>query len=131
MLVLGAFPDFAKTPVVAVLLATFRVTARGLNVSVGPRVNPSRLGDCQGPDPFPHIRLEEFCPVGSSVRESFSRLLALDARAGIGNISQAREFDGLLWINNCLSAICKASSDTSNDPFRTRFHKVTLRPHGR
>ena len=48
VLVLGAFPHLAETRVIAVLLATLRVPARGLNVVVSPRapnVDPGRR-DC-------------------------------------------------------------------------------------
>src|SRR5262249_55774570 len=102
VLVLGAFPHLAETRMVAVLLAALRVTARGLDVAVSPRANPDVAPgrrDCQSPDPFLHVRLTELRPVGSGVRESFSRLPAPYARSGIGNISQARRFGGVLRID--------------------------------
>src|SRR5262245_48548237 len=118
---------------VAVLLAALRVTARGLDVAVSPRANPDVAPgrrDCQSPDPFLHVRLTELRPVGSGVRESFSRLPAPYARSGIGNISQARRFGGVLRIDNCLHAIRRIGqqnrsppSATSNEPLRTGFHK--------
>ena len=108
MLVLGAFPHLAEARVIAVLLAALRVPARGLDVAVTPRANPD-VGpgrrDCQSPDPFQHVRLGELRPVGPGVRESFSCLLAAYARTGIGNMSQARGFGGVLRIDNCLRAI--------------------------
>ena len=52
MLVLRAFPHLAEARVIAVLLAAFRVPARGLDVAVSERANPD-VGpgrrDCQGP----------------------------------------------------------------------------------
>jgi hypothetical protein len=74
-------------------------------VAVGKRANPDvspGRRDCQSPDPFQHLRLGELRPVGPSVCERFSCLLAPYARTGIRDISQARRFGGVLGINNYL-----------------------------
>src|SRR4051812_35723196 len=117
MLVLGAFPNLAEALVVAVLFAALRVPARGLNVALSPRANPDTgpgWGNCQGPDPFQRVRFRKPRPVGAGVRESFSRLLALEARTGIGNISQARGFGGVLWIDNCLPLSAQSTNKTES-----------------
>jgi hypothetical protein len=108
MPVLCAFTDLSEPRVISVLLASFRVAARGLDMAVRVGANPDVLpcrGDGQRPDPPENVRLGESYPVGPAISKTASRLLSVYARPGIRDIPQAHRLGSILRVDNDLPAI--------------------------
>ena len=90
MLVFRALSHFAKTWMIAVLLAVLGIPAGCLKMSVSewtdPDVSPSGRNS-QRPDPPENVRLPQFGPVSPNVCEALSEFSTSNSGTTIGDVA--------------------------------------------
>src|SRR6185295_16636122 len=91
-IIFGLAAAFIPQRVITILLAPLGVAACGLEMPISPGTNPNfRPGrrDSQGFDPLFFFRVTDSLAVNPPVTKALTPTLALDARPGIADITQA------------------------------------------